>query len=69
MLIEAHYHRNQDAPDFPTYASHWIAANEEEIGSDTLALLLPQFPRPAIRMIATGYSNWNSFGDATYRAA
>ena len=67
MLIEAHFHRNPAAPDFPTYASHWIAANEAEIGPETLNLLLPRFPRPSVRMIETGYSNWNSFGDPTYR--
>jgi hypothetical protein len=67
MLIEAHFHRNPEAPDFPTYASHWIAASEAEIVADTLDLLLLRFPRPSVRMIETGYSNWNSFGDPTYR--
>lgn len=67
MLIEAHFHRNPDAPDFPTYASQWIAANEAEIGAETLELLLPRFPKPDVRTIETGYSNWNSFGDPTYR--
>jgi len=67
MLIEAHFHRNSDAPDFNTYAAHWLAASEEEIDLPTLLLLHARFPMPENRMIADGYSDWGSFGDPGYK--
>ena len=67
MLMEAHYHRNLQAPDFTTYARHWLAASTREMDAETFAILQAKFPRPETRMIADGYSDWGSFGNPAYR--
>ena len=67
MLIEAHFHRNPSAPDFDIYAAHWLSASEGEIEPQTFELLLTRFPKPKNPMIATGYSDWGSFGDPSYK--
>jgi len=67
MLMEAHYHRNPQAPDFTTYAQHWLAASVREMDVETFAILRDRFPEPETRMIADGYSDWGSFGKPAYR--
>ncbi len=67
MLMEAHFHRNPDAPDFTTYARHWLAASVGEMDDSVFVLLQERFPPPDTRMIADGYSDWGSFGNPNYR--
>lgn len=68
MLIEAHFHRNPKAPNFPVYASHWLAASEGEIDVETFSLLKARFSAPhGRRMIADGYSDWGSYGNPGYK--
>lgn len=67
MLMTAHFYRNPKAPDFLTYASNWLAANCHEIDVKTMRLLKPRFPACTKRMIETGYSDWGSYGKASYR--
>lgn len=66
MLIEGYYLRNPDAPDFETYASNWLEASRHDLGFKVSAMLRTGFPTCTLPRIQVGYSDWNSFGKATY---
>jgi len=67
MVIEAHFQRNPKAPSFPMYASNWIDANHGEMEPKIFRRLQPRFPKCSKRMIKTGYSDWGSYGNPSYR--
>lgn len=61
MIIEAHFHRNPEAPNLAEYASHWISASADEFDPEALELLAAKYPLPDRLRIQPGYSDWNSF--------
>ncbi len=67
MVIEAHFHRNPQAPSFATYASHWLWANHERYDRTVVDLLIARYPLPSHPRIQRGYSDWDSYGDPNYK--
>lgn len=67
MVIEAYFHRNPQAPSLSEYASHWLWASAGEYDHETMELLTTRYPRPEYPRIQLGYSDWDSFGDPSYR--
>jgi hypothetical protein len=68
MVVLAYFHRNPQAKTFEIYGSNYLAANGNEIDPEALALLMPRFPQCTKRMIKTGFSDWGSYGNPSYRA-
>jgi len=60
MMISEDYRKNPEAPDLPTYISHWLSASADEVDREALALLQSEFPPCPKPMIATGETKWNS---------
>lgn len=69
MVIEAHYYRNEEAPSFATYASHWLWASQGQYDESVLNALIVHFPLPSRPRIQRGFSDWDSFGMPNYKAA
>ncbi|MFX0133021.1 MAG: hypothetical protein ACFFDN_05175 [Candidatus Hodarchaeota archaeon] len=60
LLIEAYYHRNQNAPSFETYVSHYIYANKNNFPNNIYNELIKVYGIPKYPMIKTNYSDWGS---------
>jgi len=68
MVVQAHFFRNPKAPNLAEYASHWLWASEGKYDGNVWDLLIAKYPLPDRPRIKRGYSDWDSFGDPTYRA-
>lgn len=67
MVIEAYYSRNPKAPNLEEYAAHWLWASDGEFDQAVMDLLIARFPLPEYPRIQRGYSDWDSFGNSSYR--
>lgn len=67
-VIEAHYYRNPEAPSLAEYTSHWLWASAGEFDREIMDLLIAKYPPPEHPRIKLGYSDWDSFGNSSYRA-
>lgn len=67
MVIEAHFSRNPEAPNFETYAAHWLWALQGRCDPEVLALLIDRYPLPTSPRIQREYSDWDSYGKPGYR--
>jgi hypothetical protein len=67
MVIEAHFYRNPEAPGIPTYASHWLWANQRRYDREVVDLLIAKYPLPNAPRIQPGFSDWDSYGNPNYK--
>jgi len=67
MVIEANYYRNPEAPSLAEYASHWLWASSGEFDREVMDLLVTKYPPPEHPRIKHGYSDWDSYGNPSYR--
>ncbi|MEO6754560.1 MAG: hypothetical protein ABIP85_22520 [Chthoniobacteraceae bacterium] len=67
MIIEAHFYRNPEAPSLNTYASHWLWSSQGRFDREVMDLLIARYPLPSHPRIQRGYSDWNSYGDPSYK--
>lgn len=67
MVIEAHWHRNPNAPSLQEYARHWLWANAERYRGEAVDILARKYPYPAKPKIKKRYSDWNSYNNPAYK--
>lgn len=67
MVIEANFFRNPKAPNLEEYAAHWLWASVGEFDQEVMDLLIARFPLPEHPRIERGLSDWDSFGNPSYR--
>jgi hypothetical protein len=66
MQIEAYFFRNEAAPSLSEYACHWLWANPVDDPA-VMKFLVACCPAPAKPRVRAGYSDWDSFGNPSYR--
>lgn len=66
MQIEAYFFRNENAPSLSEYACHWLGANPVD-DPEVMKFLADCCPAPVNPRIQKGYTDWDSFGNPSYR--